>query len=57
MLRLSVALVAVLALVGTTDFAVSSALAASGAAYDKCMAKCMKNSPKGNVCPGWCSTH
>jgi hypothetical protein len=40
MLRLSIAVAAVLALVGAMTVAVSPASAYSGAAYKKCMEKC-----------------
>ena len=53
MLRFSVALVAVLALMGATTVALSPAWAYTGAAYDKCMAKCQKSGLT-NRCPKWC---
>ena len=53
MLRFSVALVAALALIGATTAAVSPASAYTGAAYDKCMAKCQKSGVT-NRCPKWC---
>jgi hypothetical protein len=56
MFRFSVALVAALALVAATAISISPASAASGAAYDKCMAKCMKTSPKESLCPYKCQT-
>ena len=53
MLRLSVALVAALALAGVTAISISPALA--GPAYDKCMANCKKGgiSPQ---CPKFCES-
>jgi hypothetical protein len=57
MLRFSLAVVVVLAFVGATTIAVSPASALSGTAYDKCMAKCMKNAPKGSRCPYWCENN
>jgi hypothetical protein len=53
MLRFSVALVAVAALIGATTVTVSPASAYSGAAYDKCMVKCQKSGLT-NSCPRWC---
>jgi hypothetical protein len=57
MLRFSLAVVAVLTLAGSTTVGVSPALALGGAAYDKCMAKCMKTSTKTSNCPRWCETY
>lgn len=54
MFRFSVVLVVALALVAATTIGISPVSAASGSAYDRCMAKCMKDSPKGNRCPYFC---
>jgi hypothetical protein len=54
MIRFSFGFVAALALLAAATSSISPARALSGAAYEKCMAKCMKNSPKGNRCPEWC---
>jgi|HubBroStandDraft_6_1064221.scaffolds.fasta_scaffold4090310_1 hypothetical protein len=54
MIRFSVALVAVLALTGTTAISVSPASAYTGAAYAKCMAKCQTSAS--NRCAYWCET-
>lgn len=52
MLRFSVALVTVLALLGTTTSAVSPASAYTGEAYNKCMAKCQASG--WHRCNQWC---
>jgi len=56
MSRISVTLVAALALAGATVISFSPASALSGAAYDKCMEKCMKTSPKTSLCPFKCQS-
>jgi hypothetical protein len=53
MLRLTTALVAVLALTGAMTVAVSPASAYSGAAYNKCMEKCRAGSFN-QTCANWC---
>ena len=53
MLRFSVGLIAALALAGAAIFAVSPALAYTGEAYNKCMAKCQKAGIS-NQCSNWC---
>lgn len=53
MLRFSAVFIAVLALTGATTVAVSPASAYTGAAYDKCMAKCQKSGMT-NRCGSWC---
>ena len=50
MLRFSISLVAALALIGAATVAAS---AYTGAAYDKCMAKCPKSGVS-TQCPHWC---
>jgi len=55
MIRFSVVLVAVLALIGATTISVSPASAYTGAAYDKCMAQCQKSSVT-NRCSYWCES-
>ncbi|SHN81549.1 hypothetical protein [Bradyrhizobium erythrophlei] len=52
MLRFSIALVAVLALIGATTVAVSPASAYTGAAFNKCMAKCQAQGSR--RCDWWC---
>ena len=52
MLRFSIVLVAALALIGATTVAVSPASAYTGAAYNKCMAKCQATSSRN--CTWWC---
>jgi len=54
MCRFCAFLAGVLALTLANAIAVSPASALSGAAYDKCMANCKKNSPKANACDWWC---
>jgi hypothetical protein len=53
MLRFSMMLVAVLALTGATTVSVSPASALTGAAYDKCMAKCQAGGLS-KRCNYWC---
>jgi hypothetical protein len=55
MIRFSVVLAAVLALTWTAAISVSPASAYTGAAYDKCMAKCQKSGMT-NRCPYWCES-
>jgi hypothetical protein len=55
MLRFSIALVAVLALIGATTVGVSPASAYTGAAYDKCMVQCQKSGMT-NKCSRWCES-
>jgi hypothetical protein len=52
MIRFSVVLVAVLAVLGATVISVSPASAYTGAAYDKCMAKCQSSG--WHKCAYWC---
>ncbi len=54
MFRFSIAFVATLAVVGATAISISPASAISGSKYDQCMAKCMKESPKGSRCSAYC---
>ena len=54
MLRFSVGLVALLALTGATTISVSPASAYTGAAYDKCMAKCQAGGIT-RKCDRWCA--
>ena len=53
MLRFSAVLVTLLALMGAMTVAVLPAAAYTGAAYDKCMAKCQKSGVT-NSCSKWC---
>jgi hypothetical protein len=56
MLRFSVGFVAALTLMGASVITVSPALALSGEAYNKCMAKCQKASTRTQRCPAYCDS-
>jgi hypothetical protein len=55
MVRFSVVLFAALALTGIIVVSVSPASAYTGAAYDRCMAKCEKSGVS-HRCPYWCQS-